>query len=264
MKTTTTTTIDGLRLKMLAIFLLATVTASAQNPKKEVVIQKVKPDYNHLAYSDGKPYNIMNIYIADKPKNGQPTPLYLWGHGNGKTLDAFDDKLWGRLSSAGISAISWESVPFVKDAKDFKECEKDFKVVMNYIIANASKYNIDTNKIVVGGTSRGSFVSWFYSHQSEGRIKGVYSTGALGDPKMWDGWEPRNAIHPNSPPLIFTYPASPGDGNIHNPKSGELIKEEYEELGIGDRARVEHSLNEKGISRWEYIVPFILEVVNKK
>jgi hypothetical protein len=256
-----------LELKMLAVILLATCTAHAQTPKQKAVTQQNKPDYYHLPYSDRKSYNILNIYLADKSKNGQPTPLYVWAHGNGETLDAFDDKLWQRLSSAGISAISWESVANIQNGSDLKECAKDFEIVMNYIIANASKYNIDTNKIVVGGTSRGSLVSWDYSHQSKGRIKGVYSTGALGDPMLWGSWvswEPRDAINPNSPPFIFTYPASPGDGNIHNPKSGELIKEKYEELGIGERARVEHSLNKKGINRWEYIVPFILEVVNKK
>jgi len=251
-----------LKLKIFVILLFTVFNVGAQESKKKTGKQKVAPDYNHLAYSNDNPYNIMNIYLVDRPKNGQPTPLYLWGHGNGSTLDRFDDKLWERLSAAGISAISWESVPFVKDKKDFKECEKDFERVMNYIFENAAKYNIDTNKIVVGGTSRGSFVSWEYSNKSKGRIKGVYSTGALGDPMMWNGWEPRDFVTPNSPPFIFTYPSSPGDGNIHNPKAGELIKEKYVELGIGERARIEHSLNKRGLNRWEYIVSFIFGVVN--
>jgi acetyl esterase/lipase len=251
-----------LELKMLAVILLATCTAHAQTPKQKAVTQQNKPDYYHLPYSDRKPYNILNVYLAEKPKDGKPTPLYVYAHANGGTLDNFN---YGakRLTSAGISVISWESVVFMQNSADFKESQEDFKVVMDYVIANASKYNIDTNKIVVGGSSRGSFISWDHSHQSKGRIKGVYSTGALGDPMMWVGWDPRDAIHVDSPPFIFTYPALPGDGNVHNPKSGKLIKEKYEELGIGERARVEHSLDKKGINAFEYIVPFILEVVNK-
>jgi pimeloyl-ACP methyl ester carboxylesterase len=224
---------------------------------------RATPDYHHVAYDTG-PLNILNIYIAEGTRNGPPTPLYIWGHGAGGTLDGFANEIWNELNSAGISAISWESIDDIRTPADFNQCMKDMKKVMEFVFENAGKYNFDTSKIVNGGSSRGSFISWEYSHANPQIVKGIYSSGALGDPLMWEesGWEPRNAIHKGSPPLFFTYRATPGDGNVHNPISGELIKERYEELGIGHLARVEHSLTKRGLHRWSFIAEFIKEVTS--
>jgi pimeloyl-ACP methyl ester carboxylesterase len=140
--------------------------------------------------------------------------------------------------------------------------------VMEFILKNADKYNFDVKKIVVGGTSRGSFITWEYSHKNPDIVKGIYSTGALGDPAMWKeetrfltSRDPRDDIHTGSPPLLFAFPDMLGDVNVHSPRSGVLIKERYEELGIGHKARVEHSLSKRNLGRWAFIVDFIMEVI---
>jgi hypothetical protein len=81
------------------------------------------------------------------------------------------------------------------------------------------------------------------------------------DPKFQESmWNYVDLIHKDSPPLFIAYPATPGDGNVHNPEVGLKAKARYEELGIGDRVTIEHSLDARGKTRWEFIVPFIEQV----
>jgi pimeloyl-ACP methyl ester carboxylesterase len=251
------------KLLITVALIFAITEIQAQVNQGAVTTGRPKPDYQHVAYDSG-PLNILNIYIAEGTRNGPPTPLYVWGHGAGGSLDGFPHQAWAELNGAGISAISWESLDNIRTPDEFNQCMRDLEKVMAFVFENATKYNFDTSKIVIGGSSRGSFISWEYSHSNPQIVKGIYSAGALGDPLMWsEVWEPRGFIHVNSPPLFFTYRTVPGDGNVHNPKSGMLIKQRYEELGIGDRARVEHSLEERGLNQWSFIADFIREVTSK-
>ena len=239
-------------------------------PEGNSVSGRNVPDFKHIPYCDEKPDNILNIYIAEGTKDGPPTPLYVWAHAGGGSLDGFGPPATTELSKAGISSISWASVEPVRTGEDYKQCMIDFEKVMDFIKKNADKYNFDTNKIVVGGSSRGSFITWEYSHNNPDLVKGIYSTGALGDPAMWrEGFrflssrDPRDEIHAGSPPLFFVYPATLGDVNIHSPRSGLLVKERYEELGIGHLVRIEHSLDKRNLHRWVFIADFILEVTSE-
>lgn len=245
----------------LLLFLIPFI-AQAQDQSDRTDESSFKPDYHLLSYSDDKPFNTLNIYLSDASKRGELTPLYVWAHGNGGSSDSFNEELWIELNAAGISAISWDSISLVQTDEDRVQCENDLLKVMDFIFENSDIYNFDTDKIVIGGTSRGSFITWEYAHLNPEIVKGIYSTGALGDPLLWmdRGWEPRDAIHKNSPPLVFAYPHELGYGNIHNPKSGLLIQEKYEELGMAYLARVEHSLNKRGLNRWAFIADFILAV----
>jgi hypothetical protein len=254
MKTTTLIKVLGNCLGILLFFI--PLSSSAQKNKPAL---KLEPDFYHVPYSNINPYNILNIYIA---KKDTPTPLYIWAHGNGGNLDRFSKEMWNELSSAGISVISWESVLSLKSDADRIEGEADLEKVMEFVKTNATKYNFDLTKIVIGAHSRGTIMSWKFTQQNSNLIKGIYFTGALGDPMLWQdsGWEPRSLIHAGSPPFIFAYGPTPGDGDIHNPKSGKLIKEKYEDLGIGERARVEHSLRKRGLEQWSFLKDFILNV----
>ena len=244
---------------------LAVVFGTILAPAEAPAQRHAQPDVAKVPYGKGGPDNWLNIYLAEGARNGPPAPVYVWAHGNGGTADNFNEALWQRLSPAGISGVSWESVVFISRtdpelaAKQIKECWADFEDVLAFIAANAGKYNFDPDRLVVGGSSRGSLVSWPLSHQHPA-IKGIYSTGALPDPVWTPAWDPRDLIHAKSPPLFFAYEATPGDGNVHNPDKGKLIVERYRELGIGDRAFLEHSLDARGLSRWEFIVDFILRV----
>jgi hypothetical protein len=244
---------------LLATLLLISLSSSAQENKPDL---KLKPDFYHLSYSNKKPYNVLNIYIAQNAKKNVSTPLYIWAHGNGGSADRLNKEMWNELSSAGISIISWESVLNLASDADRIEGEADLEKVMEFVKTNASKYNFDLNKIVIGGHSRGTIMSWKFTQQNNNLVKGIYFTGALGDPLLWkeSDWEPRDLINQGSPQFIFAYKSTPGDGDVHNPKSGKLIKEKYEELGIGERARVEHSLGKRGLEQWCFLKEFILNV----
>lgn len=254
--------INNISSKILCVALLLLLIPLIVQAQEQSV--SFKPDYHHMRYSNDKPFNTLNIYLSDASKRGELTPLYVWAHGNGGSSDSFNEELWIELNAAGISAISWDSISLVQTDEDRLQCESDLLKVMDFIFENSDRYNFDTNKIVIGGTSRGSFITWEYSHQNPDIVKGIYSTGALGDPLLWEdrGWEPGNYVHSKSPPLFFAYPQTPGDGDIHNPKSGKIIQEKYEELGMAYRARVEHSLNKRGLNRWAFIADFILDVTN--
>jgi uncharacterized protein (TIGR02145 family) len=256
---------------LLIIMFLLQGTICAQEPAAGSAPGRPVPDYHHIPYSS-EAHNILNIYIAEGTKDGPPTPLYVWAHAGGGNLDGFGHQLWNELSPAGISAISWGSIDSAETAEEYgQKSIADFEKVMAFIIENANTYNLDISKIVVGGSSRGSFITWGFSHKNPELVKGIYSTGALGDPAMWRDdlryltkLDPRDYIHAGSPPVLFAYPATLGDVNIHNPRSGILIKERYEELGIGNLSRVEHSLTKRDLHRWSFIADFILEITGKK
>lgn len=169
----------------LILFFLFSLWTNAQDTQDDSIKNRVAPDFSHIPYSTEK-QNILNIYIAKGNKVGAPTPLYIWAHGGGGSLDSFGSDLWKELSQSGISAISWGSVDSAKTLEDYgSKSRNDFEKVMHFVVSNAEKYNFDIKKIVVGGTSRGSFITWEFSHKNPELIKGIYSTGALGDPLMW-------------------------------------------------------------------------------
>jgi len=242
---------------------------NTQNSQSDSGTGKLSPDFFHIPYANEK-HNILNIYLAKGYKVGAPTPLYIWAHGGGGNLDRVSPDLVNRLSQSGISIISWGSVEKAGSPEIYGlKSRNDFEKVMQFVTNNPKKYNFDINKIVVGGTSRGSFITWEFSQKNPELVKGIYSTGALGDPALWrkdltfmTSRDPRDDINPNSPPVLLVYETHLGDVNIHHPRSGLLIKDRYDELGIGHRARVEYGLDDKNLSRWSFIVDFIMEVTD--
>lgn len=233
---------------------LASLAAPAQD-------QRVEPDHARVPYGRQGEHNWMHIYLAEGTAGGPPTPVYLWAHGNDGSADGFPAALWKQLSPSGISAVSWESIPHIVTEAELREALRDVEDVVDFVIANAATYNWDPTRIFIGGSSRGSILSWKIAHERHEHIRGTYSTGLpepLIDPKFQAGmWNYLDLINKDSPPLFVAYPATPGDGNVHNPEVGLRAKARYEELGIGDRATIEHSLDARGKARWDFIVAFI-------
>jgi hypothetical protein len=116
------------------LFSVINVHGQSEVPKGNSVSGKIVPDYQHIPYCDEKPYNNLNIYIAEGTKDGPPNPLYVWAHPNGGSLDDFSRPAITTLSQAGISSISWASVAMVKSFEDYKQCMIDFEKVMDFII----------------------------------------------------------------------------------------------------------------------------------
>ena len=188
----------------------------------------------------------LNLYQA---QSLTPTPVYIWSHPNGSSpanpgsAYTFPETVKNTLLAAGISVISWESVQQVQDEADLSKTETDFNLVMTWLRANAEKYNININKVVVGGRSRGSWATWPGTNVTINNIKGYYGVQAFPD----TGWllrDPRNLITPASVPLFLTYDQPLGTTDNHKPENGFLMKDKYTAVGIGQKASVYYNLPE--------------------
>ncbi|MEO5945407.1 MAG: hypothetical protein ABIP79_01215 [Chitinophagaceae bacterium] len=216
--------------------------------------QKAMPDFPHIKYGEGE-NRWLNLYQAI---NKKPGALLLWAHANGKNASAndFRKEVWQQLKMSGISLISWESVPQVRTAEDVTVCEEDFIKVLDWAKKNASKYNIDTGKIFVAGLSRGSVISFSGANRNYASIRGAYFIQALPD-GAWKLKDFRTEVSVNSPKMIFAYADSLETTDVHSPRNGIKIKEQYDSIGIGSRIKMYHSLGKDNL--FKYLVEFINE-----
>jgi hypothetical protein len=69
-----------------------------------------------------------------------------------------------------------------------------------------------------------------------------------------------------APPIFLAYRKEPGVvGDIHDPAHGLSVLERYNELGIGDKAELVHSLNDTSDNQVMQFVPkFVRSVVKPK
>jgi hypothetical protein len=253
--------------KISFILLLFSAACCAQNTDSRPNPNAV-PDFKKVKYGDGDS-RYLHLYLAP---SDTPVPVYIWSHANGADIQRpgsagdFKQAAFDSLRMNGISAISWESVPQVASAQDYLKCRDDMYAVLDWVIAHAATYNLDATRIVTGGRSRGSLVSWKASHDPKyaGRIKGIYSEQLAGVAWAWDGDDPRQYITPDSPALFLTYITAPEEtDNAHNPSYGKLLVEKYSQLGIGDRASI-HYPEKPGavdaVSLFDSLATFILRV----
>ncbi len=212
------------------------------------------PSLPHLKYDEGE-NSWLNLYLAESES---PTALLIWAHANGKKPSAndFPNSLWQELKDAGVSVISWESIPNIASQEHIASGEEDFLKVLEWVKANASKYNLDVNKIIISGRSRGSIISFSGTNQLHNEIKGAYFVQAL--PKGgWMGRDFRNDVTVNSPKMVLAYAYSPETTDGHTPLYGMKIKARYDSLDIGNRVEVYHSLGKENL--YKFLIQFIIE-----
>ena len=193
-------------------------------------------DYSNIAYgTDDLGRQWLNIHLAYD--QSQPSPVYLFAHANGGSANGMSEKQLHTIASEGYTTISWESVRTISTNEDTLLAFADAQVMFDWVLENASTYNLDPDSIVVGGRSRGSIVSWQLAHSSHPSIKGIYMYNAL--PKaVWkdtDSWSPVDEVSIESPPAFLVYGPDFDDEDGHNPIFVEPVIERYEELGNGDR-----------------------------
>jgi hypothetical protein len=179
------------------------------------------------------------------------------------------------LLDDGISVVSWNSIKRPNGAENTRMCWSDCAKAFQWVLDNAKTYGLDANNIVIGGTSRGSVMSWPLAHSRHPAIKGIHMQEAL-PLEAWRApnlWLPTQEVHADSPSLMFTYFRPPGVSDLapdakgydkHDPKFGLKIVEKYTSLGIQDRVKIVHSVNRQGkpyTSIWSGIDKYILEVV---
>lgn len=235
-------------------FLLLALFASS-------VCNAANPDHPHVQYgSDAQQW--LDIYIAPSTS---PTPVYFDAHGNGGNTN-MPNSIVDALKAEGISIIAWESLTAVNTPAQVDTGWTDAELMFAWVKDNAETYNFDTTNLIIGGSSRGSILSWKYGHRSDPNIKGLYMYNALPDAIWADStwWYPLNEVTVESPPIFFVYKYEPGvtfDG--HDPDNGIMIMDTYEALGIGDKDTLVHSIAySSNDDKYQFLVDFILSVID--
>jgi haloalkane dehalogenase len=182
----------------------------------------------------------LNLYL---PSGGNPAAVFLYAHHSGSTADDVKSSWADPTVAAGTAIVSWESIAKVQGLADFQACAADAKVMFAWVKKHAATYNFDIDKIIIGGQSRGSFVSWELALSRDPGIVGIYMGQAL--PGKSFNKRLLEPITKSAPPIFLAYRKEPGvAGDIHDPAHGLRVLERYKELGIGDRAELVHSLND--------------------
>lgn len=219
----------------------------------------------------GVPYGpdstqFVDIYIAPSPC---PTPVYFDAHGNGGTT-VMPSSITNSLKANGISIVAWESLTSVNTPAQVQTGWNDADLMFAWVKANAATYNFDTTQFIIGGSSRGSILSWKYGHSARPEVKGLYMYNALPSNVWVDStwWYPPNEVKVTSPPVFFVYRREPGssmnptDPDIHDPNNGFIIMDTYEGLGIGDRDTLIHSIRDSASSdKYQFLLDFALPLL---
>ena len=126
-----------------------------------VLVAQVKtPTHPHVSYG-AEDRQWLNLYL---PSSDKPAPVFIYAHHNGSTADDVKSSWANPALDEGTAIVSWESIAKVQGLSDFKKCTEDANVMFAWVKQNATTYNFDVDKIIIGGQSRGSFVSWGLAH----------------------------------------------------------------------------------------------------
>ncbi len=214
------------------------------------------PTHSHVSYGP-EDRQWLNLYL---PSGSESAPVFIYAHHNGSTADDVQPSWADPTVAAGTAIVSWESIAKIKSRTDGETCVADAEVMFAWVKDHAATYHFDINNIIIGGQSRGSFVSWALAHSQQAGIVGIYMGQAL----PGDNFDNRllEPITVNSPPIFLAYRKEPGViGDIHDPENGLKVLERYNELGIGDRAELVHSLNDTGNNQVIQFLPEFVESV---
>lgn len=223
-------------------------------------------DFSGVAYGT-QPRQFVDIYLG---QSTCPTPVYFDAHFNGGTT-AMPQNITDSLTQNGIAVVSWESLTTIASPADILTGWNDARLMFAWVKANASTYNFDTTNFIIGGSSRGTILSWREAHKPDPDIKGLYMYNALPGNAWADStiWYPPGDIMASSPPIFMVYGREPGcsmdpvNPDIHDPLNGFKIQAEYDRLGIGNRDTLIHSISDSANSdRYQYLLAFALSVID--
>ena len=218
------------------------------------------PTHPHVSYGP-EDRQWLNLYL---PSGSDPAPVFIYAHHNGSTADDVRTNWANPTLVEGTAIVSWESIAKVQSRADMGTCAADAKLMFAWVKDNAATYNLDVNNIIIGGQSRGSFVSWELAHSLDPSIAGIYMGQAL--PGQSFNERSLEPITKNAPPIFLAYRKEPGAvGDIHDAAHGLRVLERYKELGIEDRAELVHSLSDtKNSQVMQFLPKFVRSVVKPK
>lgn len=131
-------------------------SATSEPTKKDLVLRDVK-------YGTDK-RNTMNIFV---PKgSNKETPFILFMHGgawvSGDKNDVAIIQL--ALGGAGIASASI-NYRYASDTVHYAELMSDVDKAVNYIVDHGNDWNINTNRMAIGGISAGAHMALLYGYQ---------------------------------------------------------------------------------------------------
>lgn len=109
----------------------------------------------------------LDVFLPEK--TSAKTPLFLYMHGGGFSVGerSYGHSICNYLAQNGIASATISYTLYMKNKKfscdgslpekirAFQHGANDLWLATSYFIANATKFNIDSNKIFIGGTSAG-------------------------------------------------------------------------------------------------------------
>jgi len=224
-----------------------------------ILLGQVKiPTYHHVSYGP-EDRQWLNLYL---PSVSKPAPVFIYAHHNGSTANDVKSSWADPTVAEGTAIVSWESIAIVQGPSDYQICVADAKIMFEWVKENATTYNFNIENIIIGGQSRGSFVSWYLAHSMDPGIVGIYMGQALPGKSFYE--QMLEPITENSPPIFLAYRKEPGVvGDIHDPAHGLRVVDRYKELAIGDKAELVHSLNDTNDNQvMQFLPEFMRSVVN--
>jgi MYXO-CTERM domain-containing protein len=209
-------------------------------------------DHEDIKYGAEAPQRQwLNIYQTEQ---AAPAPIFLYAHENGSTADAMPKASADLIAGAGFTLVSWESIANIREATDTATAAADAALVFAWIREHAATYDLDPDRIIIGGRSRGSGISWSLAHSEHPSVIGLYFYNALPD-EFWGELmvsDPLADISPDSPPMHLVYGPAPEDDDPHSPTNAYPVIDRYTELGIGGRVKLTDSMNADGLTPFHY------------
>jgi len=223
----------------------------------QVHAQDVAWDHTDIVYGTDDPARqFLNIYLADTP---EPAPVYFFSHSNGSNAYDVTQEQADTVAGEGYTLVSWESILNLGAPEDGLTAWADAQLAFDWIRANAATYNMDPDRIVIAGRSRGSVASWPLAHSGHAAIQGIYMYNALPN-QVWtqpEVWSPVDNVNADSPPIYMVYNPTPGDGNNHAPENAYPIRDAYISFGIGDTFTTYDSMAANGFNLNHYFPEFV-------
>jgi len=233
----------------------------------------IVPDACGYAFDDPNRKHL-HIAMPSTSSDSVPAPVLFWAHGNGGTAaQGISTILLPGVAGTDYAIVGWESITAISGVNSTQQCQADFELVMDWVVAHGEDYNLSTEDWIVGGRSRGSICSWVGANSDRPAIKGMYLYGALPleDEESWENGEIVGEVTTDSPPAYFAYgPCCPkpieyegedkcvlDDGDIHNPRNGQRIVDRYTELGMEDNITLTDCMVINGSQPLHYFVPFV-------
>lgn len=189
-------------------------------------------DYTNVSYGP-ESRQWMNIALPD---TAEPCGIYFWAHANGGNPFSMNPRSANAMLDNGFAVVSWGSVGQLQNWSDIQTAWADAQIVFDFVRANATIWNMDPDKIIIGGRSRGSIVSWQLAHSAHPAIEGIYMYNALPQ-AVWqnggDVWVEN--VTEDSPPIYLVFGPPWGHEDGHRPDNVLPIEDRYNTLGIKDR-----------------------------